>query len=248
MSSLTAEQKADAARLKALFKAKQTEFKRLGKSFSQETVGHECGWTQGAVGHYLNGRSALNLEAAIKLANAIGVSVAEFSPSLGSKLAEISNNNFNNKHVKRSNNRYVPVRGSAQMGEDGFWVPMDYLGDNGDGFLEVNNVSPNAYVIRAVGESMFPAIRSGWYIVFEPNNELMPGEYVHVVLKDGRNMIKEFVSCQNGILTLISVNGMKRISFNEADIEVINPFIEIQPPSRLIPEVPVMESEGMDCE
>lgn len=129
--------------------------------------------------------------------------------------------------------RYVPVKGSAQMGDNGFWTELDYLGNGGDGYLEVNNASPEAYVIRAVGDSMFPAIRSGWYIVFDPNRQPVSGEYVHMILKDGRNMVKEFVSSQHGIVTLISVNGMERMSFSCHDVEVLNPFVEIQPPSRL---------------
>lgn len=152
-------------------------------------------------------------------------------------------NNLSNIHK-----RYVPVKGLAQMGNDGFWTEIDYLGNGGEGYLEISYASDRAYAIRAVGESMFPALRSGWYMAFEPNNELMPGEYVHVILNDGRNMIKEFVSCQNGILTLISVNGMQRISFNEKEVEVINPFIEIQPPSRRILDMPVIDMTNMNCE
>lgn len=246
-SPLTSEQIKDAERLRSLFAKRKADFKRQGEKLTQESVASECGWTQGALGHYLHGRTPLNLEASIKIADALGVSVSDFSPSLGLSLSNIATNK-GERGVRRSNTRFVPVRGSAQMGDKGYWVPVDYLGDGGDGYLEVNNVSTQAYVIRAVGESMFPAIRSGWYLVFEPTKEPMPGEYVHVILNDGRNMIKEFVSCTNGILTLISVNGMERLSFDEKDVKLINPFVEIQPPSRLIPEIPVMESADIDCE
>ncbi len=139
--------------------------------------------------------------------------------------------------------KYVPVKGTAQMGDEGYWVELDYMGNGGDGYLEVNNASDEAYVIRAVGDSMFPALRSGWYIVFDPKRDPCAGEYVHIVLTDGRNMIKEFVSSQHGVLTVISVNGMDRISFNCEEVNVLNPFVEIQPPSRLRDDLHVIDNE-----
>ena len=53
--SLTTEQLEDAKRLKALYESKKKE---LG--ITQYSIADELGITQGAVGHYLNGRNALN--------------------------------------------------------------------------------------------------------------------------------------------------------------------------------------------
>lgn len=57
--SLTTEQLDDARRLKALYESKKKE---LG--ITQYTIADELGITQGAVGHYLNGRNALNVDIA----------------------------------------------------------------------------------------------------------------------------------------------------------------------------------------
>ncbi|HMV53618.1 MAG TPA: hypothetical protein PKC15_07790 [Rhodocyclaceae bacterium] len=70
----------DAQRLKALFgsrvpKMSQMEF---GAAFE---IGN-----QGAVWQYLNGRIALNKEAAAKFAKGLGVSVSEFSPRLAAEI------------------------------------------------------------------------------------------------------------------------------------------------------------------
>ena len=51
--SLTTEQLEDAKRLKALYESKKKE---LG--ITQYSIADELGITQGAVGHYLNGRNA----------------------------------------------------------------------------------------------------------------------------------------------------------------------------------------------
>lgn len=140
--------------------------------------------------------------------------------------------------------RFIPVKGTAQMGNNGFWDEIDFQGNGGDGYLEIHNASEKSYVIRAKGNSMFPAIRAGWYVAFDPTRDPCSGEYVHIVLKNGQNMIKEFVSCQHGMLNLISVNGMERLSFDLNDVEVMNPFIGIQPPSRLLDESYVLENKN----
>ncbi|MDC9594982.1 LexA family protein [Xenorhabdus sp. IM139775] len=74
---LTAEQLADAARLKAIFESKK---KQLG--ISQETLAEEIGKTQSAISHYLNGINALNLEMAAYFAQKLAVQIADFSPEL----------------------------------------------------------------------------------------------------------------------------------------------------------------------
>ncbi|SFU28342.1 LexA family protein [Xenorhabdus koppenhoeferi] len=74
---LTAEQLADATRLKELFESKKKQL-----SISQETLAEEIGKTQSAISHYLNGINALNLEMATYFAQKLGVQIADFSPSL----------------------------------------------------------------------------------------------------------------------------------------------------------------------
>lgn len=232
---LTQEQLEDAHRLKQIFECKKQEAKKNKTHFSQETVASKCGWTQGGLGHYLNGKIALNLDSAIKLAEAMDINVSDFSPTLA---GQIANAPIKQEKITARKKGFIPVRGSAQMGSDGYWTEYDGLGNSGDGYLEVHNAKPKMYAIRAIGTSMFPAIRSGWFVIFDPDREPMAGEYVHVVLKGGQNMIKEFISNQHGILTLMSVNGMERLSFNIADVEVLNAFTEIQPPSRLLLDIP----------
>lgn len=232
---LTQEQLEDAQRLKIIFEQKKQEAKKNKTHFSQETVALKCGWTQGGLGHYLNGKIALNLDSAIKLAEVLEINVSDFSPTLASQLANAPVTQVKTTIRKQS---FVPVRGTAQMGSNGYWHEYDGQGDSGEGYLEVHNAKSKMYAIRAVGTSMFPAIRSGWFVVFDPDREPMAGEYVHVILKDGQNMIKEFISNQHGILTLMSVNGMERLSFNISDVEVLNAFTEIQPPSRLLLDIP----------
>ena len=82
--NLTTEQLADAARLKALYESKK---KALG--VTQYSIADELGITQGAVGHYLNGRNALNLTVAAAFAKILQVSIADFSPSIDEEAQKI---------------------------------------------------------------------------------------------------------------------------------------------------------------
>ncbi|MBS9780345.1 MAG: helix-turn-helix transcriptional regulator, partial [Moraxellaceae bacterium] len=84
--TLSSEQIEDAERLKAIFNEKKKEARQKGERISQETIADKMDMTQGAVGHFLNARSPLNLSNAIKFADVLGVSVADFSPSLAKQL------------------------------------------------------------------------------------------------------------------------------------------------------------------
>lgn len=82
---LSPEQLKDAARLKAIYTSKKRE---LG--ITQESLASSCGWeSQGTVSQYLNGKIPLNIEAAVKFARALRVSVADFSPRLAAGLDEL---------------------------------------------------------------------------------------------------------------------------------------------------------------
>lgn len=76
----------DSKRLKALYSAKRSE---LG--LTQDRIAAELGEgvTQGAVSHFMNGRTALSLRAATVFAKALQVSVSEFSPKLAEQLYEM---------------------------------------------------------------------------------------------------------------------------------------------------------------
>ncbi|EMP5903686.1 helix-turn-helix domain-containing protein, partial [Acinetobacter baumannii] len=61
--------------------------------------------------------------------------------------------------------RYVPVKAYSKMGMDGYFTDMGYEGNAGDGYVPTHSAGPRAYGIKGTGDSMFPAIRNGWYVV-----------------------------------------------------------------------------------
>lgn len=85
-TSLTAENRAESRRLKALFEEFQ---KRSKPRISQGKFGLDHGiGTQGFVWQCINGRIAMNVEHAVKWAEALGRSVEDFSPRLARELEE----------------------------------------------------------------------------------------------------------------------------------------------------------------
>ncbi|MDC5445695.1 helix-turn-helix domain-containing protein [Acinetobacter baumannii] len=128
--------------------------------------------------------------------------------------------------------RYVPVKAYSKMGMDGYFTDMGYDGNAGDGYVPTHTAGPRAYGIKGTGDSMFPAIRNGWYVVCDPDAELVPNEFVQVCLKDGRCTIKEFVGINGGVLSLLSVNGGERFFFEMDEVESITAITDIVPPSQ----------------
>lgn len=78
--TLTSAQIADAERLKALYEAKKKE---LG--ITQQSIADMLDISQGGVGHYLNGRNALNAAVAAVFARALQVVSLILAPALRKK-------------------------------------------------------------------------------------------------------------------------------------------------------------------
>ena len=87
---LSGDQLAEAAQLKSLFQQWQQARRDARLPFSQEAACEHLGFGQSALAQYLNGKIPLNVEAGIKLANLLGVSLGDFSPSLASQAARFA--------------------------------------------------------------------------------------------------------------------------------------------------------------
>lgn len=75
---LTDIERDNAARLRRIW-----DRKRLSLGLTQEKVAHACGWsTQGAFGHYLQGKNPLNIDAVFRLARVLEVDPREIMPDL----------------------------------------------------------------------------------------------------------------------------------------------------------------------
>lgn len=128
--------------------------------------------------------------------------------------------------------RGVPIVGRAMLGADGYFVEEGYPAGQGDGTVPHPNGDANAYSLRVVGESMAPAILSGWLIVVEPNSAPVTGEYVHVLTKSGQHMIKKLLALKRESVSVVSINGGEIQTFPMPDIEYVRYVGGIYPPSK----------------
>lgn len=126
--------------------------------------------------------------------------------------------------------RLVAVVGQARLGENGWYDVVQEVG--ADGFVEAVSSDPEAYALRVVGDSMHPAIKSGWYVLVEPGREPSPSDYVAVALADGRKMVKEFLYRTDTEVGLQSVNGAKRLTLQLHEIATMHPVGNLLPPGK----------------
>lgn len=148
-----------------------------------------------------------------------------------STMQQVSQSDATPVHIPRSAFRRVPVVGTASLGMDGYWTDLEYPVGHGDGYFEFPTTDKDAYVLQVRGGSMHPAIRSGWYVVIEPNKQIQMGEFVMVKLADGRSTVKEFLWHRDGEYVLNAVATNERLVIDEGDIDVIHHVGGILPPS-----------------
>lgn len=115
--------------------------------------------------------------------------------------------------------RLVPVVGMARLGDNGFYEEISSISGAGDGMVEAYSNDPDAYALRVRGDSMFPAIRDGWFVVVEPGSTPAPGDYVLIKLKSGQKMIKELIMRRPDGITVMSVNGDLRRTIEAEEID-----------------------------
>lgn len=130
--------------------------------------------------------------------------------------------------------RSAPVVGTAQLGEDGFWLETGHPVGFGDGFVDAPTRDPNAYALRVRGDSMAPAIRNGWLVVIEPNQVAVTGELVLICTDDGMCMVKELLADRQDEVYLGSVNqDFKPVTVQKSRITRMHYVAFIAPPSKL---------------
>ena len=132
--------------------------------------------------------------------------------------------------------RGVPVVGTARMGPDGFYEEISSTVGHGDGSVEGYSSDPHAYALRVKGDSMYPAIKDGQFVVIEPGGRCVPGENVMVCLMDGRRMVKELFLDRSGSVTLLSINGGERLTLDRKEIDQMYPVAAVIAASKWRPE------------
>ncbi|WP_304168270.1 LexA family transcriptional regulator [Lonsdalea britannica] len=182
---LSQEQIDDAKRLKSLYEAKKRE---LG--VTQQTIADALDITQGAVGHYLNGRNALNVAVASAFANALKSSIAEFSPSLAKDAAQYAGSiekNFTYAGRYKESPRY-PVISSVQAGAWSEAIEPYTLHEISTWLESDAHIQGKAFWLLVDGDSMTAptglSVPQGSYVLFDTGREAINGSLVVAKMSD----------------------------------------------------------------
>lgn len=179
---LDEEQLADAKRLSEIYKRRVREAKDgSGKAISQMEVGLRCGWNspQSTVSQYMTGKVALNLDALVKLSDALDFEPYEVSPTLASGIRraapvqskadplkkDAANTPFpvgEDEGVIDDRYAFIPqydARAAAGIGHDNPHVEVKSTLAFKRDWLRLKGANPaSLIVIYADGESMWPTI------------------------------------------------------------------------------------------
>lgn len=197
---------------------------RKHKGWSQEQLGECIGRTKANVGHWETGKHAPSLEQVSAISLATGYPAPSIGITSPARQTEQSGVYTDKQSVLTDagsvpRGRLVPVVGTARLGDNGFYEEISSVAGSGDGLVDAYSTDPNAFALRVKGDSMFPAIRDGWYVVVEPNSAPQPGDYVLIKLKSGQKMVKELLMQRQDSITVSSVNGDVRKTIDSGDIE-----------------------------
>lgn len=219
---LTAEQAADASRLKALFNSTNH-----GLSQADFGAAHDIG-SQGAVWQYLNGKTALNLTAARKFADGLKCSVSDFSPQLAAEIDALSAHQSQNDEDDFTQVRRVNVSVSAGHGALVFEEPSKSALTFRRSFLQEIGVTPKSAVIVTVkGHSMDPTLRDGAVLLVNTAAKTIANGQIYAFRRDGQLFVKRMHQAQDGGFLAASDNPDRdqyptlHIGHNEADFEII---------------------------
>jgi phage repressor protein C with HTH and peptisase S24 domain len=212
---------------------KRIAFLRELKGWNQSELAREMKVTPQSVQAWEAGKNVPRQQKMTRLAEVLGVSVGELmsDDAIDGEFQRITGqleSNVEQGPPIVSPYRAIPIVGTAQMGADGYWYALE----EADGTVDAYSRDASAYALRLKGDSMEPAIHSGWVAVIEPDRDYFPGEYVMVRTTEGESMLKRLLYSNEAEVSLLSVNGHTIRNIPTEQIEHIHSVGAIVPPSR----------------
>ncbi|CRL65225.1 MULTISPECIES: LexA family protein [Proteus] len=217
---LTTEQLEDCYRLKALYELKKKEL-----NLTQQQIADELDISQGAVGHYLNGRNALNLQIASVFAKKLQVSISEFSPSLAKEITELSKGfdaNVSNPRPYRPAPKY-PVISFVQAGNWTEACEPYTLSEIDEWYESEVAVQGSAFWLKVEGDSMTAptgiSIPEGSLVLVDTGREPINGSLVIAKLTETNEATfkklvldgAKYLKALNPAYPAITINGNCKI-------------------------------------
>lgn len=222
IKTLTPDQLEDAKRLKALYESKKKE---LG--ITQQDIADALDITQGAVGHYLNGRNALNLSAALTFARLLKVPVSDFSPVLANEVDSASipklDKNVTYDGPYEPKGRY-PMLSWVSAGHWEEAMEPYSISEINEWYESDVPIQGSGFWLRVEGDSMTaptgPSIPEGHHVLVDTGREAKNGSLVVAKLIDANEATfkklvidggQRYLKGLNPAWPMIPINGNCRI-------------------------------------
>lgn len=172
--------------------------KMVESKISQEKLGESIGKTQGAIGHWLRGTREPSVEDITKIMLAVGINEMIIK-SNGE--ASLIGSDFEYAGTIKSGT--VTVRGEATIDRNGDIIMIK---EDFGGKLKIYSDDPDCYALKINGDSLYPRINSGEFIILEPNSNPREGDEVLVELINGIQMIRKLEYHRNGQYRFFSIS------------------------------------------
>ncbi|EPS6101690.1 S24 family peptidase [Providencia stuartii] len=170
----------------------------------------------------MNGKSSFGEKAARRLERDYGMPAGYLDSE--TQLGEI-------EYIGTVPSGMVQVRGEAFLGVDG---AVDMI-EAHNGWLKIYSDDKDAYGLKVKGDSMWPRIQSGEFVVVEPNTTVRSGDEVFVRTVEGHNMIKIFNKTRDGDYQFSSINNShKPITLSPDQVDTMHYVSAIVKPIKYI--------------
>lgn len=232
--------------LKAIFWAKRREL-----NLTQDKAAEALGMNQGSFSHYLNGRNALNVEFAAKVARLLGVPVSDFSPRLAQIIEQMGEANASLSERARHHLEYYAgiVDSNVTSAPQPWKAPRNYpliswiaAGERAEspqnsGSLNsverlesTENAGEHGYWLTVKGSSMThpgsPSFPEGTRILVRPEGfDLISGKYYIARHRDGEKTFKQYVK-DAGVAYLVPLNTAFKPVEVDGDWEIIGRVVD----------------------
>ena len=171
------------------------------RKLTQEQLAKAAGMAQSSVWKLTSG-DAKSTRKLLEIAEALEVSPEWLGKGIGDMDFATKKDDDDIEYVGKLKSGFVKVKGDALMGFDGNFEMLEGL----SGFLRFYSDDPNAFGLKVRGDSMFPRINAGEFVVIEPIIPPSPGDEVLVRTCDGKNMIKKLEFHRDGTYRFASIN------------------------------------------
>ena len=249
--SLTPIQIQECESLKGIFQARQGE---LG--LTQEKAAETLGMNQGSFSHYLNGRNALNVDFAAKIARLLNVGVSEFSPRLAAEIrnlaGSINDTAWTRAAIEHGRSQASDSPNIAETAQPWrvarkypliSWIaagskaesPDNFAAGGADEHLEsTENAGECGYWLDVRGQSMTsqtnPSFPEGTKILIKPEGfDLISGKFYIARHRDGEKTFKQYVY-DAGYEYLLPLNPAFKPLEIDGDWEIIGRVIDAKIP------------------